>query len=651
MDDGPITQDERRQYLLQTGLDQISQGLTVMDPELRMVACNRTFLEMLDFPAEFARPGTPFEAFIRYNAERGEYGEGNVEEQVATRVAMATEFKAHRIERVRPDGRVLEIRGEPMPQKGFVTVYTDITDQRRYEALIRDQNAFLEARVRERTAELERTEARLRLITDAIPARIAYLDRERVFRFANKGYADWFGLTKEDIVGKLAREVVGPRVFEQIGPHVDRGMQGHTVTYEYSTQRDDGQVIHARSTIVPEFNAAREVVGLFVLSFDITEERRTQAALMQAQKMEAVGQLTGGLAHDFNNLLTIVVGNLAVLRERHAELPAVTEFVEPALQASRRGVELVKRLLAFSRQQPLEPTVVDVHKLVHGLTPLLRRSLPESIRITTKLSEPSPHVIADANRLESALINIAVNARDAMPEGGELRISISAEDIDGRVAREYGVAPGTHARIEVSDTGIGMDPATLARAVEPFFSTKPFGSGSGLGLSMVYGFVTQLNGGIAIRSVRGGGTTVTILLPLTDAAEAAEKEQPSVKVKPGSKPLVLLVEDEPDVRRIIRMQLNALGYPVLEANNGTEAARMLENVPDIGLLITDMVMPGGLDGRALAEFARRQRRGLRVVFVSGYAGDPGRRSELEDDVPLLAKPFTRDEIAAAIAAA
>jgi signal transduction histidine kinase len=255
----------------------------------------------------------------------------------------------------------------------------------------------------------------------------------------------------------------------------------------------------------------------------VTSKRDLEDRLRQAQKMEAVGQLTGGLAHDFNNLLTIVVGNLAVLRERHAELPAVTEFVEPALQASRRGVELVKRLLAFSRQQPLEPTVVDVHRLVQGLTPLLRRSLPESIRITTRFSEPSPHVIADANRLESALINIAVNARDAMPDGGELRISITAEDIDGTAAREFGVVPGTHARIEVADTGVGMDPATLARAVEPFFSTKPFGSGSGLGLSMVYGFVNQLNGGISIRSVRGGGTTVTILLPLTEAAVQADE--------------------------------------------------------------------------------------------------------------------------------
>jgi PAS domain S-box-containing protein len=493
----------------------------------------------------------------------------------------------------------------------------------------------------------------MRLITDSVPALIAYADRGLVYRFVNKGYADWFARSKESIVGRLIVEVIGESIFAVVKPHLDRAAAGHQVSYEYSIQREDGRTVYARSAVVPEFGSTGEVVGFFILSFDITEQKQTQAALLQAQKMEAVGQLTAGLAHDFNNLLTIVVGNLAALRERHAKAPAVMEFVDPGLQAAHRGVELIKSLLAFSRQQTLEPQIVDVGRLIDTLAQFLRRSLPENIRIVTDAAPPALCVMADPNRLESAIINIALNARDAMPRGGELRIHLTVETVSENGTHESDVARGDYVRIELTDTGAGMDSRTLARSFEPFFSTKPFGSGSGLGLSMVYGFVKQLGGGIRIHSDVGKGTTVTILLPRTfGAAQPGEPDRVPDISREFRKALVLLVEDEPEVRRIIRLQLTNLGYPVVEATNGAEAAQMIENVPDIGILVTDIVMPGNLDGRGLTQVARKLRPELRVVLISGYPADrAGRDNATEAGMPILAKPFTTEDIAAAIAAA
>jgi PAS domain S-box-containing protein len=669
----PLPDLQRRFELLQAGLDRINQGFTVFDSDLRLVAWNNTFFEELEFPMAMAQVGTPFEAFMRYNAERGEYGPGDVEELTAARVNAARAFRPHHMERTRPNGKIIQVHGEPLPDKGFVTLYTDVTERRRFEEFIKNQNVELEQRVRERTAELEQSNARLveanaaidriasalrqsenrmRLITDSVPALIAYADRDLVYHFVNKGYADWFGHSKEDILGRRVPEIVAEPVFAKIKPHLDRAAAGHQVSYEYSTQRD-GRTVHARSAVVPEFSTGGEVIGFFILSFDITEQKQTQAALLQAQKMEAVGQLTAGLAHDFNNLLTIVIGNLATLRERHASDEAVMEFVEPSLHAAHRGVELIKSLLAFSRQQAIEPQTVDVGLLVGNLTQLLRRFLPESIRIVTGLCQPAPCVMADPNRLESAIINTIVNARDAMPHGGELRLDIAGATIGEAQARDYDVEPGDYVKIEISDTGIGMTGETLARSLEPFFSTKPFGSGSGLGLSMVYGFVKQLAGGIRIQSEVGKGTTVAILLPRASgpASVAEPPHAPEIANAPD-KALVLLVEDEPQVRRVLRLQLTELGYPVVEANNGSEAVQMLENVVDIGILVTDIVMPGDLDGRGLARLAREQRPELRVVLISGYPADKsGRETGLDIGLPILAKPFTKETLAAAIAAA
>ncbi|NML27822.1 PAS domain-containing protein [Zoogloea sp. G-4-1-14] len=635
--------------MLGAGLDLLDQGVTVFDAELRMVAWNGAFLRLLDFPPSLAREGMSFEEFIRFNAERGDYGPGDPDVQVAERVARARSFQPHVTERVRPNGQVLSIRGFPLPHQGFITVYTDITEQRRTQEQIASHQAELEAHIRSRTEALRRSEQRLREITDAIPAAVAYFDRSWTYRYANKGYAQWFGWSAHEIEGKQICEVTGQEVFAIVSPFVSRALAGEQVSYEYTLTGRDGAPARACSTLVPDIGPDGEVHGCYVHSVDVTEQRHTQAALAQAQKMEAIGQLTGGLAHDFNNMLTVVIGNLVALKENHPDDPLTENFVEPAMQAANRGAELIRRLLGFARRQPLEPRPVEVNELILGMSKLIRRSLPSTIAVSTASREPCLVAMVDAHQLENALLNLALNARDAMPNGGELRIESSLEQLGPHAAADLEMPPGDYVQIAVSDNGMGMDGSTMARVFEPFFTTKQFGMGSGLGMSMVYGFTKQSGGGVRIRSRQARGTTVALLLP------RIEEEQPDNVMPEGRElrdtdlagKLVLLAEDDADVRTVVRMQLSELGCAVVEAENGAEAADMVENIPAIALVISDVVMPGVMDGRALARFVRRFRPDLPMVLMSGFAES---QSGLDADVnlPLLAKPFSRAKLLAAL---
>lgn len=654
---------QHRYEMLQVGLDHLDQGLTIFDRDLRMVAWNESFLRLLGFPREMAYVGADFESFIRFNAARGEYGPGDVEAQIAERVAAARSFSSHVTERLRPDGRLLLVRGEPLPHKGFVTLYTDITEQHHIDNLLRHQNTELEERVRRRTAQfenanavlsrvneektqiaaaLERSEERIRLITDTIPAMIGYFDKDQVFRYANRGYADWFGVAAENFIGNTIRAVVGETVYNRVRDNVLLALTGQQVSYEYLIERGE-RVMSARSTLVPEIGPAGEVLGCFVFAYDITEQKQMQLALVQAQKMEAIGQLTGGLAHDFNNLLTVIIGNLAALQQQHGEVAESRALIDPALQSARRGVQLIRRLLAFSRQQPLEPVSVDISRLIVELTTLIDRSLPESIAISVVLAETPMHCLVDPGQLESALLNFALNARDAMPEGGRLCIAAEPVRLDDEAdeAKDFGVEPGDYIRFKIADNGSGMDAATLARAFEPFFTTKRLGLGSGLGLAMTLGFARQSGGGIRIDSKAGEGTTVQLVLPQV----APEVQALAGDAADGSEHrghLVLLVEDDPAVRRVVRQQLVALGYPVIEADNGAQALQLADNVPDIALVLSDMVMPGGINGRQLIELVRQRRPHVGVVLMSGYAEGLG--EQRDSKLLLLDKPFSNEEL-------
>ncbi len=509
---------------------------------------------------------------------------------------------------------------------------------------------------------LSHSELRLRQITDTIPAHIGYFDCDWVFRYGNRRYAQWFGTTSEGMKDQPILAVIGPHVFAQVEDKVRRALAGEEVSYEYSMPGPGGETLYTRSTLVPDFGPDGEVIGCYVHAVDVTEQRRTQGALAQAQKMEAIGQLTGGLAHDFNNMLTVVMGNLQGLVEALGEHPAVAEYVEPALAATEGGAGLIRRLLAFSRQQPIVPVVVEVNELVLDMARMIRRSLPSTITISTASRDVDLRALVDPNQLESAILNLALNARDAMPNGGELRIECSLECIEGAAAADLELPPGCYVQIAVADNGTGMDSATLTRVFEPFFTTKNFGLGSGLGMAMVYGFIKQSGGGVRIRSRQAVGTTVSLLLPQAPrgrepgpeasppAPDAAVSGAALVTERPLEGRLVLLVEDDDKVRDVVRKQLSALGCAVLEAESGHEAADMVENIPAIALVLSDVVMPGGMDGRALARFVRRFRPGLPVVLMSGYAEKV--QAGLEDAaIPVLGKPFTQECLLAALHAA
>jgi PAS domain S-box-containing protein len=668
--EGNIPDMEAHLAMLQAGLDLIDQGFTLFDRDLKLVSCNRTFITLLGFPEELMKIGTPFEAFMRYNAERGEYGPGDVEQLVAERMRAAAAFTPHYAERVRPNGRIIAIRGEPLPHRGFVTLYTDITDQREAERVIRERNADLEQRVRERTLELEtayerlravnqvnqdiaealrRSEARVRLITDTIPAMIAYVDKDWVYQFANRGYAEWFGRTKDGMVGQKVIDVLGPELYGELAPRVTRAMAGEAVRYEYAMPAEGrhgkGGPRFASSALVPEITSGGEVLGMFVLSTDITEQKKTQATLLQAQKLEAVGQLAGGIAHDLNNMLTVVLGNLAALEERTVQSDA-EEFVEPALLATRRCIELIKRLLTFSRQQPLDPSPVDARALLKSVKSLLHRTLPQSIAMFTSFGERLPFAMTDAHQFENALLNLALNARDAMPDGGTLTIHCERQTVNAALARELELRPGDYVCVAVTDTGCGMDEQTLLHACEPFFTTKAVGSGSGLGLSMVYGFARQSGGVLRLQSAPGQGSRMALYLPATDTPPADNTgATPAVARLADRRRLVLLVEDDSEVRRVVRRQLLELGHTVVEAEDGREALAMLAQIDEIDIVISDVMMPGGLDGPALATGVHAQRPEIKILLISG--NDQGRGAS--GDYQLLRKPFTKPELAAALA--
>jgi PAS domain S-box-containing protein len=380
--------------------------------------------------------------------------------------------------------------------------------------------------------------------------------------------------------------------------------------------------------------------------------RQHEEALRQAQKMEAIGQLTGGVAHDFNNLLQIIVGNLEMLQQHlPAEFGRLRRAATQAMNGAQRAASLTQRLLAFSRRQPLDPKSVDVNVLVRGMSELLHRTLSEAIAVETVLGAGLWRVEADPTELEAAILNLAVNARDAMPEGGRLTIETANTYIDeAYAALHVEVTPGQYVVICISDTGSGMDSETMAQAFDPFFTTKPVGKGTGLGLSQVYGFVKQSGGHVKIYSEIGQGTTIKTYLPRLLGSAAAAEETDQLLVPEGTTDeTILVVEDDDDVRTYAVETLRELGYRVIEAHDGPSALRLLERQPRVDLLFTDVVLPDGMTGAALAREIAQLRPGTKVLFTTGYARNAIiHHGRLDKGVQLITKPFTRDGLAAKI---
>ena len=378
--------------------------------------------------------------------------------------------------------------------------------------------------------------------------------------------------------------------------------------------------------------------------------QKAEASLRQAQKMEAIGHLTGGVAHDFNNLLAILGGNLELLEEKLADHPDLRSLAEKGLRAVERGAALTRSLLAFSRQQPLSPQVIDLKKLVQDIADLVRRAVPENIEIEVVAGVGLWKCEADPGQLQNALLNLVANARDAMPEGGRLTIETGNARLDDEYAAMHAdVTPGQYVMLAVSDTGHGMTPEVAARAFDPFFTTKGLGQGSGLGLSMVYGFAKQSQGQVKIYSEVGHGTTVRIYLPKATAAPEEKRPASGAAGAGHAGETIIVVEDDADVRTLTRTLLESLGYEVLEAGDPQQALRVVRDNANIALLLTDVVLPGGMNGPKLAEAVRHLRPGVKVLYMSGYTENAVlHHGRLDPGVQLLQKPFTKGELASKV---
>jgi PAS domain S-box-containing protein len=528
----------------------------------------------------------------------------------------------------------------------------DVTNRRRAEQQVRE------------------SEARFRSLADSAPALMWVSQPGGQREFVNKAYADFAGVSYEEALNLDWRTRLDPDDLPGILKAQIAGEGGRKpFVLEGRYRRVDDEVRWLRSFSQPRFGPDGAFDGFIGIAFDITESKQAQAnlagvnellaerveaavaerdaaqaALFQSQKLEAIGQLTGGVAHDFNNLLTVIIGALEVV-ERHPEDSARRErMFAAAMAAAKRGEKLTQHLLAFARRQPLRPEVCRVDRLIAESEGLLRRALGDSYTFSLRLGTGVRNALIDSGQFEAALLNLVVNARDATPAGGEVVI----ESKPVTIAKKTGdLEPGKYLRVAVTDTGSGMDAATMARAVEPFFTTKPPGEGTGLGLSQVYGFARQSGGAVDIESRPGQGATVAMLLPIAEAKTAGDKAASTDHIARQSPSHVLLVEDDPQVAELVDAMLHDLGHTVVRAGGVAEALDRLNQDKTIQLVLSDVIMPGGQSGVDLAEYLALSRPGLPVVLCSGYTGGEQGRAEA-GAWPFLNKPFSLDSLAKAL---
>jgi PAS domain S-box-containing protein len=534
---------------------------------------------------------------------------------------------------------------------GAICAATDITAQKHAQTALRRLNETLEARVAERTAERDR-------VWHNSQDLLAVADRDGIFRAVNPAWTTILGHHPSEVEGRSFRDFVWPEDAEM-------SERGHGLaTAKNSLTNFENRFRHKDGT--PRWiswHSSTENDLIFGSGRDITAEKAAaaelamaQEQLRQAQKMEAIGQLTGGIAHDFNNLLTGISGSLELLRVRAAQgrLSELDRFVNAAMTSVNRAAALTHRLLAFARRQALDPKPTGVNRLVSGMEELIRRTVGPAVQVETVLAAGLWPTLCDANQLESALLNLCINARDAMPDGGRLTIETANVHLDeAYAARERDVRAGQYVSLSVTDTGTGMPPDVIARAFEPFFTTKPIGQGTGLGLSMLYGFVKQSEGHVRIYSELDQGTTVRLYLPRLRNGDAGGDEGatvPAVSSGPAAAPgeTVLVVEDEDVVRALIVEVLADLGYAALEAADGSEGLRIVRSDARIDLLVTDVGLPG-MNGRQLADAARERRPELKVLFITGYAHNAAIGSAvLGPGMEIIVKPFAIDALATRI---
>jgi PAS domain S-box-containing protein len=557
--------------------------------------------------------------------------------------------------------RSMETHASPMALSdgttGQFAITRDVTERNKARDAQQRLNAQMEERISARTSELEAALRRLQESERSFELLVESVTDYALYMLDPTGRIVSWNSGARRIKGYDAAEIIGKN-FECFYSEPDRAAgvpaaglrtaarEGRLETEGWRV-RKDGSRFWA-NVIIDAIHSDGRLVGYAKITRDITERRAADARLRQSQKMEAVGQFTGGAAHDFNNLLMAILGSLEILRKRLPNDPRLLALLDNAVQGAKRGSSLTQRMLAFARRQELKQEAVDLAHLVNNMLELLERSLGPTINIETRFPREAVRVRTDANQLETALLNLAINSRDAMPNGGTITISVAERSIAG--AHPTGLPPGPYACLAVTDTGQGMDEATLARATEPFFTTKGIGKGTGLGLSMVDGLTGQSGGKLIVQSVPARGTTIELWFPITTQADAAGERSPTDATEGAAiqrQLCILAVDDDSLVLANVAAMLEDLGHRVIAVGSGARAIEEIESTPAIDLLITDQAMPV-MTGTQLIEALRVRRPALPVILATGFAELP---QGLSNSIGRLSKPFTQRALAEALAAA
>jgi PAS domain S-box-containing protein len=531
---------------------------------------------------------------------------------------------------------------------GIFVEGVDVTERKAMEDALQRANETLERRVAERTIALQNIQT-FYIHSSECHATLALRDDGRFeFDEINPATLRLYGMTREQVIGHTVDEIFEAQPARELTAHLMQALE-QDEPYSYARSHG-GSTVEAFAAPIPPAPGQRR--RLAVTARDVTERKNLEEQLRQAQKMEAVGQLTGGLAHDFNNLLQGITGALDRVQAKIADrrFGEVDRFLNAAVESANRAAALTHRLLAFSRRQTLDPRPTDVNRLIGGMEELIRRTVGPGIAVEVVGAGGLWPTRIDAPQLESALLNLCINARDAMPDGGTLVIETANKWLDDRAATERDLPAGQYVSVCVSDTGTGMTPAVVERAFDPFFTTKPLGHGTGLGLSMIYGFARQSGGQVRIYTEVGKGTTMCLYLPrhvgAADEAQAAVDEQVGDH---GTGETILIVDDETTIRMLVTEVLTEGGYRVIEAADGPSALKLLDKHANIALVITDVGLPGGLNGRQLADAVRAQRAEQKILFITGYAENAAISSgHLGHGMEILTKPFAMTALAAKV---
>ncbi len=621
--------DQHTKALTTAGLNLIAQALSIYDSDLRLAVCNRPFRDMFDLPDPLVTPGARFEDTIRHLAETGEYGAiDDLEAFVQLRVEQARAFAPHYMERTRANGRTISVEGSPLPQGGWVAVYTDITRTKRSEVLLHARSEELSDQLLTHAEELSATnrklaatitaleeakrqlteiEQRTRLTTEMMPAHIAHVDADGVYTYSNQQLNAVMPGRPNSIVGLHLRQVLGEASYQRIEPHLQAAHHGANPVFEFTDKPTSRRI---RVALTPDPSG-----GVFILSMDITEETQARVALQQTRRRALAAQMTSGLAHDFSNLLTIILGLQSKLARMDLGAQA-DELIAATQGAAQRGGRLLNRIADMTGHRTLRPGPTDLHVLLQDLRLLASPSLPPGVGLSVLDNTPDEALMLDAGMLQDALVNLILNARDACGTRGQITVSAHA------VGR-------TWIEVTVSDTGPGFSKTALDKALNPFFTTKG-SEGSGLGLPMVYDMVKLAGGDLRLANT-ASGAAVTLRLPLRAAPAAG-----------GG--LALLVEDNAALRTVVRDMLMDQEFSVIEAASVDEACALAADLPDISLVLSDINLQGEATGLDLLD--RIDGSGLPCILMTSLpAGDP-LLDAARARVPVLRKPFTGAQLSA-----